>query len=218
MADDLMRSIPRLESGFIVPKSLPGAPLDNETEGDEPFDVGGPPSVMLGNPEASITLKQLQDTAEFRDYRAYTDEFSAFLANKVSLRYFRAHEFLAMGGSHGVPGSSCYGRNSLPPRELWDNVVGLTRVIDEIRHRLGFPMTLNSVYRSERYNSCIGGAHASRHMRFDASDFICHDSQRPREWHRVANGLRSEGFFKGGLSLYPSFVHVDTRGHNVDWG
>lgn len=218
MADDLMRSIPRLDPGFIAPKSLPGNIEDTSTEGDERLDVGGPPAITLGNPEGSITLKQLQDTPEFRAYRSYSDDFSGFLAGKVSLRYFRAHEFLAMGGSHGTPGASCFGRNALPPRELWDNAINLTRVLDELRHRLGAAITLNSVYRNEAYNTCLQGTAAhSRHMRFDAADFVCHDSRRPRDWHRVAKDLRSEGFFKGGIGLYNSFVHVDTRGNNADW-
>ena len=33
----------------------------------------------------------------------------------------------------------------------------------------------------------------------------------------VAKQLRQKGYFKGGVGRYPSFVHVDTRGTNVNW-
>ena len=28
---------------------------------------------------------------------------------------------------------------------------------------------------------------------------------------------RDQGRFQGGIGLYPTFVHVDTRGTNADW-
>lgn len=219
MADDLLRTIPRLATSPTPLAIDPGVEASGDlgTEGDEPLDIGGSASIILSNPEAAETLRRLQDSAEFREYRVYLDEFSAFLNGKMTLRHFRPHEFLAMGGSHGSPGASCFGLNSLPPKPLWDNVVPLAKVIDELRHRLGAPVSLSSVYRNRPYNSCIGGENNSHHMKFHAADWVCQDGRGSSHWHSVAKDLRAEGFFKGGIGKYASFIHVDTRGLNVDW-
>jgi lysozyme len=39
----------------------------------------------------------------------------------------------------------------------------------------------------------------------------------PPQWHAIAQQLRGEGLFSGGIGLYGSFVHVDVRGYNADW-
>ena len=38
----------------------------------------------------------------------------------------------------------------------------------------------------------------------------------PLEWREVAG--RAEFRFRGGLKLYNTFIHIDTRGVNVNWG
>jgi uncharacterized protein YcbK (DUF882 family) len=40
---------------------------------------------------------------------------------------------------------------------------------------------------------------------------------RPSKVAKVARALREEGRFRGGIGLYPDFVHVDTRGTNATW-
>jgi len=142
-------------------------------------------------------------------------EFDAFIAS-LSLRNFSAGEFLAMGGSNGNPNSSCYQRNTPPPQALWPNIIETARVLDEVRERLGVSITLSSVYRNESYNSCIGGASLSQHKRFNACDFTA-SGKSPREVTKALFKLRGEGFFRGGIGIYQSFTHVDTRGHNAEW-
>ncbi len=41
--------------------------------------------------------------------------------------------------------------------------------------------------------------------------------QQPLEGRQGRRAIRSEGKFRGGVGLYPEFVHVDTRGRNADW-
>ena len=107
-------------------------------------------------------------------------------------------------------------RNSEPPRELWENIVPTLRILDDLRDHLKAPVTISSTYRSPAYNRAIKGASSSRHMKFDAVDF----SVRGVAPARVAAVLiqwRNEGRFKGGVGVYPSFVHLDTRGVNATW-
>jgi lysozyme len=77
-------------------------------------------------------------------------------------------------------------------------------------------MTL-SVYRSPQYNKKIGGATQSQHMKFTAIDFQVKANSSPAQWAGVLRQMRQSGLFKGGIGVYPSFVHVDTRGVDRDW-
>ncbi len=54
-------------------------------------------------------------------------------------------------------------------------------------------------------------------MDFSAIDFMAKSNSGPAQWGNVVRQLRQSGLFKGGIGVYPSFVHVDTRGVNRDW-
>lgn len=130
----------------------------------------------------------------------------------LGLRYIRPMEMIRP--HFNVRGSVC---NSLPPREAWRNIAPALRVADELRQRLGQPVTILSAYRSPEYNAaCPGAASRSYHMRNMALDlaFNC----APAEVAKAAEALRDQGFFTGGIGRYPGFTHIDTRGHKADWG
>lgn len=131
--------------------------------------------------------------------------------------HFFPAEFLVKGNQHAS--GPCQGKNTDPPEALWPNVVPLVKVLQEFRARIGAPVKLLSVYRSPAYNSCIGGAAESHHMKFHAADFVVlKQGTGPIDWARVLDQMRgSENIFKGGLHAYRTFVHVDTRGVNKNW-
>jgi hypothetical protein len=142
-------------------------------------------------------------------------DFEAFIAS-LGLRHFKAYEFLAKGGKHSNPDSPAFGLNTDPPKKLWKNLKATALVIDEFRAQIKLPVVLTSIYRSPAYNRAIGGATASRHMEFDAIDFVVKGSTvGPAEWAQLLKDMRSVNMFKGGIGTYSSFVHVDTRGVNV---
>lgn len=107
--------------------------------------------------------------------------------------------------------------NQLPPEELWPNIVPTLLLADELGHRLNAPLLeITSAYRSPEYNAQIqGAAEGSYHLRNQALDlkFACSVSQVADMAHR----MRDDGLFQGGIGTYPGFVHLDTRGRNVDW-
>lgn len=147
----------------------------------------------------------------------YLADFKAFIAG-LNLRHFAADEFLFLGNSHHGSGS-CKGLNANPPRDLWPNLVNTALMLDEIRARLGTPLRIISGYRNEAYNACVGGATNSFHKQFLAFD-VTASAGTPEVWRRVADQVRAEDDrFKGGIGKYISqnFIHVDTRGENVDW-
>jgi lysozyme family protein len=134
--------------------------------------------------------------------------FETFLRENVpGLTHFKPSEFLMMGGGQD---------NSLPPPELWPNVVPLARVLDALRAKLGGAIVLTSVYRNEAHNAAVGGVKGSQHGRFCAADFQAATGE-PRQWAEILRQMRASGMFQGGIGLYAGFVHVDTRGWNADW-
>jgi uncharacterized protein YcbK (DUF882 family) len=90
-------------------------------------------------------------------------------------------------------------------------------VLEKFRQEIGKPVVLTSVYRSPRYNASVGGARRSQHKEFCAIDFKVVGAGGPSDWARVLRRLRDNGVFRGGVGLYNTFVHVDTRGYNVNW-
>lgn len=134
------------------------------------------------------------------------------------LRHFGFQEFLFLGGSHNLPVSACRGLNTLPPPRHWDNLEKTAKVLDELRERLNAPIRLSSIYRNEAYNSCLSGtASESQHKLMRATDFTAADGRGPAHWRSVLSDMRNEGFFRGGIGIYNTFVHVDTRGVDADW-
>jgi len=149
-------------------------------------------------------------TQRFEEELPEVKEYREFL-NSLGLRYFSASEIIRPHRNYrnGV-------QNNIPPKRLWEDLVETLQIADELRHRLGVSVTILSAYRSPDYNSAIGGASRSQHMINRALDlsFDCSSDDA----FAVAEKMRTEGFFTGGLGWYPSFIHVDTRGHEATWG
>lgn len=138
--------------------------------------------------------------------------------NALNLKFFKPYELLVMGARHSDRQSPAYGLNTRPPRESWANIYPTIRVLDALRARLGAPIRITSAYRSPAYNRAIGGARESQHMEFRAIDFAAEGGSRPSDWARALRSMRDdEAMFRGGVGLYDTFVHVDTRGYNEDW-
>lgn len=106
--------------------------------------------------------------------------------------------------------------NGEPPREIWVNVLPTMRLVDDLRRALGRPVRVTSSYRNKPYNDACGSTDGSLHRVFNALD-IQADGATPHEVWSILKAWRKAGRFEGGLGLYPSFVHVDTRGYNADW-
>lgn len=148
------------------------------------------------------------------DKRIFPEEeaYARFLGS-LELRYLQPYEVIR---AHRRTRNGVL--NSVPPRRLWKKLAPTLKVADEIRHRLGTPLNhVTSAYRSPAYNrQCPGAASRSYHTRNQAVDLIF--SSGSKVAFETAKELRAEGFFQGGLGLYRSFLHVDTRGYNATWG
>lgn len=87
--------------------------------------------------------------------------------------------------------------------------------LEPLRSQFG-PVTVTSGFRSSKHNDDVGGAPSSMHLhvpgrRGAAADVRCRRG-RPLDWYHFLDGLDP-----GGLGLYPSWVHVDTRAGHARW-
>ena len=110
----------------------------------------------------------------------------------------------------------CKDGTGVPP-ELLENVRKLAKNLQVLREHLGRPVRIISGYRSPKYNRRIGGARRSQHMCAKAAD-IKVTGMTPVEVKAVIVDLIKQGkMATGGIGLYRTFTHYDTRGWNARW-
>ena len=147
------------------------------------------------------------------DYKAFLDWYRRTFGLTP---HFEPDELLVHVGEVKVRGERS-ALNPFPPSDLWPNIYYTFTIIRFLRWYLAKPIRLLSVYRGPEYNALVGGAKLSQHKRFNAIDFKVLGWGSPREWAGILKSWRQRGMFKGGIGVYPTFVHVDTRGRNVSW-
>jgi len=86
----------------------------------------------------------------------------------------------------------------------------LVRRLQDCRDKFGVT-TINSAYRTPAWNAKVGGATNSQHVKGKASDTVCKNTS-PLE---VA--MYAEAMGMGGIGLYSSFTHIDTRDGKARW-
>lgn len=89
----------------------------------------------------------------------------------------------------------------------------LVSILQRIRELSGNkPIKINSGYRTQSYNTKIGGAKESYHMRGQAADFYVSDIAPSVMAAYAEIALKEAGYANaGGIGMYGTFVHVDTR-------
>ncbi|RVT83375.1 DUF882 domain-containing protein [Rhodobacteraceae bacterium CCMM004] len=165
---------------------------------------------LTGGSDVSLPPRTLEDAFN----RPAFDDF----VKGLGLRYISSTEMLTLGASNSTEGAAAQGLNSYPPRSVWPNMGEIARVLDEFRHRHGAPIRIVSFYRSPRYNAALrSAATTSRHLTGSAVDFAS-TKGTPFEWARIMREIRAEGLFTGGIGINSTFLHIDLREGNVDWG
>ena len=173
-------------------------PTQNLADQQEPPSFPDAPLETEPNPP---TGRPLELEESFRDFLL-----------SLGLRHLSAEEIIDphRGVMDGV-------ENTLPPVKLWEKLSPTLKVADELRERLQTPLCrITSGYRSPSYNAKVPGAvKGSYHTRNQALDLVYFCS--PKKAFDTALQLRREGFFRGGIGLYPTFIHLDTRGYAATW-
>ena len=140
----------------------------------------------------------------------HLEEYTEFLEG-LRLRYFSPREITNYARSKRGEAT-----NSLPPRDLWDNLPPTLWILDQLRDYIKKPIRLTSIFRNEKYNRECGGSRASYHKQNMAVDFQV-DGMSPHAAFNQLIRMRKAGCFTGGCGAYSTFCHVDTRGSNATW-
>lgn len=115
-----------------------------------------------------------------------------------------------------------------PPRAMWANIIPTLFLADYLRTQMGGPLAIGNGYRPEPYNSKVGGAPKSTHLKFRALDIdlagkMAKDRNAQEEFYELAATLFLElgDEFKIGLGLYRPWrgkrVHLDTGFRKRHW-
>lgn len=118
------------------------------------------------------------------------------------IRYFTKAEFKCKcGGKH------CNGY----PADIDMTMVGYA---DEIRHRIGKPLRVNSGLRCPTHNKNEGGVSNSQHVYGTACDLGKPDGVTPAEMAEIAEDVMGN---TGGIGIYSWGIHIDSRKTKSRW-
>lgn len=119
------------------------------------------------------------------------------------IEYFTRPEFKCQCG-----GRYCNGYPAEPAEET-------VRMADEIRKRVGVPLTVNSGLRCKQHNANVGGVSNSLHTTGQAVDLS--GNIAPAKLRQIAEQVQAEMIpGRGGLGLYSWGVHID-NGKKSRW-
>jgi uncharacterized protein YcbK (DUF882 family) len=104
------------------------------------------------------------------------------------------------------------------PDSVKANLQVLADQLQVLRDHFGARVEILSGFRSEAHNLRIGGALKSFHVTGQAAD-IKVTGATPRQVFDTIEALIKAGKMReGGLGLYSTWVHYDTRGKRIRWG
>ena len=89
----------------------------------------------------------------------------------------------------------------------------LVALLEEIRAAAGGAVTITSGYRTPAYNAKVGGARYSQHLQGTAADITVAGAAP------LLVGQMAEHYLggRGGIGVYQTFTHVDTRSGRARW-
>ena len=102
------------------------------------------------------------------------------------------------------------------PEFVKKNIIELAENLQVIRDVVG-KLNLTNAYRCKEHNADVGGATNSQHLKGKAAD-VKSKEYDVLEMSKIIEGLiKSEKIDQGGLGLYNTFTHYDTRGTRARW-
>lgn len=117
-----------------------------------------------------------------------------------------------------------------PPRWMRARIVQQANELNRLRYLIAkrfdarrVTISVNSWYRSPAHNAAVGGARFSQHVQGRATDVTISVTTRsgnvrrlsPREVAGFAEQVPA--FRSGGVGVYSSFTHLDTRSGRARW-
>lgn len=106
---------------------------------------------------------------------------------------------------------------SIMPESVLKNIKCLAINLQVLRDSIDKPISINSGYRSPSHNKRVGGSTNSQHLKGNAGDLRV-PGMKPIQLYKHIEKLIDEGvMLQGGLGVYDTFVHYDTRGVKARW-
>jgi uncharacterized protein YcbK (DUF882 family) len=102
-------------------------------------------------------------------------------------------------------------KSEVPSGQFLRNLIAVAKVAQEIRTELGAPLSVSSAYRPRWYNSAVGGAPNSAHLRAAAIDLNAQTSDDGLRLKSIAEKLWKANRFAG-MGFYrnvPRRIHID---------
>ena len=90
----------------------------------------------------------------------------------------------------------------------------LVVVLQKVRNHFGKPVTITSAYRTPPHNSKEGGATYSQHLYGKAADIKVQGVAPVKVAEYAKTILKNYG----GIGIYSTFTHIDTRENCSRWG
>lgn len=104
-----------------------------------------------------------------------------------------------------------------PGADVLKNLTNLAKQLEALRNAINMPIRIISGFRSREHNVKIGGAVNSFHVMGMAAD-IQVKGMTPTQVAKAIELLIKDGKMKqGGLGVYRTWVHYDTRGTLSRW-
>ena len=181
------------------PGELDGIPGPNTERATKKFqkDYGLEPDGIFGAAMEKRILEVIATGEEPID-----DKMSATADLWKDIRYFTRAEFKCKCG-----GRFCNGY----PVEIDMNMV---KIADQIRAKIGKPITVNSGLRCKTHNSNVGGVSNSQHFLGKAADLGCPIGCTPAQMASIAEEIMGD---TGGIGTYSWGIHIDTRSTKSRW-
>lgn len=117
------------------------------------------------------------------------------------IKYFKKQEFACKCGKY------CNGY----PVDIDMNMV---KIADQIRVKIGKPITINSGLRCKTHNANVGGVSNSQHLYGNAADLGCPSGCTPAQMASIAEEIMGD---TGGIGIYSWGIHIDTRSTKSRW-
>ena len=88
------------------------------------------------------------------------------------------------------------------------------KILEPVRQKFGYPITVTSGYRSEQLNRAVGGVRNSQHLTGDAADIVCRALPNAALFRLMEQMVKSgeievgQLIWEGGTAGNPAWIHV----------
>tara|TARA_R110002167_G_scaffold839_1_gene3587 strand:+ start:81 stop:461 length:381 start_codon:yes stop_codon:yes gene_type:complete len=103
------------------------------------------------------------------------------------------------------------------PESVLMEVKKLANQLQIIRDFIQQPIYINSGYRCKEHNAKIGGVKNSKHILGQAADMRVDNVSPADLYEAIENLIKFNHIFEGGLGVYQTFTHYDTRLTRSRW-